>query len=331
MKTPILKRFILLSLLLIISACYFLPSGDVDPTGRWMLSETKVTIKYLFVPFSESLVYDPVIDEYYDAMLVDISDSTYTVHLNLSGTNYGSKPIDIELGTDSIKFFAMDQSDSLEQQDSISFRTKINWRGELVFSIAVKEENVELILETIHKPYSGSFPPPSWLHDIEADDYEPDDTLLTATHLTNCSTEYHTLTAQDLDYFSFDADSGNTYTFKLMAYRDIQQELIHPDSLDTLAYDMDDDDKLFNNDNLVESALQWDCKTSGKYYTKVTMEDTLQSAYYKYNMSEKETASLNKMTDNSPERQEALKKANEVLRNYLPTAVLRSLNKTESK
>jgi len=273
-------------LFLMLSSCSFLPNGDVDPKGRWIEVETKATLKVAFIPISENWTYNPQIDQYYDAVLIDISDSLFTLYVNSSGNDYYSAPVDIILSRDSISFYSVEHEDSLEQADSVSLKMRINWKDQLIISISEKTDNIELIFETIYDRYNAEFPPSSWNTDITDDLFEPDSSIQTATPLVLNETQSHSLTAEDSDYYSFNADSGKTYLMKVLAYRGIEQWLLDSEGSTILMHDVDNDDEIDKNNNNIESAILWDCESTGDYYIKVAMENSTQYCYYQYNLKE---------------------------------------------
>ena len=120
--------------------------------------------------------------------------------------------------------------------------------------------------------YTGEFPPQEWLTPLPNDDYEPDDTPSTATAITvGTAAQRHVLVPDDVDWFSFAAQAGTTYTIETTGIVDTYMYLYGTNGSTLL--ESDNDDGSYPNAR-IDRAFS----TSGTYYFKVLCDDVAEYA-----------------------------------------------------
>ena len=214
-------------------------------------------------------IYDPDLDNFYDATIYEITKDKFIVYYNEPGTNYNQDIMEYELiSNDSI---LIDGEDTLEY----SFED-----GMLVFSQKWEEDDEYQIFKIYLKKYKGDIPPASWKTALKNDDYEPDNNYQDATSITiGATAQKHIIVTDDEDWFKFQANSTKTYMIKVSSYMDNVLTLYDQDGQSEIAEDDDNDWDIDVSGN-VESVLVWDCDSSGTYYFKVTGYDEEEEGYY---------------------------------------------------
>lgn len=115
--------------------------------------------------------------------------------------------------------------------------------------------------------YKGAFPPAEWFMD-PAMAYEPDNTKSTAKAIgTEGDPQRRYLTAEDVDWFSFQAEKGKTYTLE-----------IDSDEVEAIIrlYDKNGSTQLAFDDRYID----WECPSTGTYYFRVSNLDDYYEGYY---------------------------------------------------
>ena len=253
-----MKRILLLTLMVVLlipltSCLDFLNSGDDEKDnpliGNWIM--------YRYVDYwgdyDYSETYNPEIDNYFDAYILEFTKDIVTEWENDSGTDYWADEYDYELQDDKIIVDGDEYSYSI--QDDI---------------LIIGESDDDY--QEYYKKYNGDLPPASWTQELQADSYEPDDSYTETTVLTvNADPQTHTFTDDNEDWFSFDATANQSYLIVVGSHRDMYIELYDTDGSSYLDDDDDNDYDIELNDYdfNVESVLYWTAPAAGTYYIRI--------------------------------------------------------------
>lgn len=274
--------FITSALVLLFASC---DKDDKDPdtvVGKWYVHKEVETWTYQGDTEKWEWIYDIDLDvDYYGATFYEIGEKTITLYYNESDQSFDEEEISYELNGG--KIIAIYTEGTYEQRDTVNFKFE---DGMLVLWDKYEDEGGTEEFNIYLKKYSGSIPPASWLEPLPDDIFEPDNTYETATTIAvGETTDFHTTTSGDVDWFKFDAASGKKYLIQVSGYIDGYLRLYDTDGSTLLDY---------NDDNYVEDvvvshwgnpALLWDCPSSGTYYFSVKGYDSYDVGYYKVALS----------------------------------------------
>jgi hypothetical protein len=137
------------------------------------------------------------------------------------------------------------------QNDTVVAKRK----GNALQLITTGEDEYERWEDTTYLvAYNGKFPPDEWYGPAE-DVMEPDNTRLTAKPISvDAATQWRYLTENDLDWFSFRAEQGETYDISTAGNLYLQIDL-YSSVGSKLATDTD--------------YMYWECPASGTYYFRI--------------------------------------------------------------
>jgi hypothetical protein len=250
--------------------------------GKWMIHKTEVIeyhggVKVLW----ESGPYDPAIDQYFHAEIIEISKDQIVSYQNAPGSRYLYFPSDITLIDTMIiitdEYYDYEQEEYVTVQDTGHYTFEGNL---LVFIQDFYEEDYPATQKLYLKKYTGKFPPQSWTTPLAGDQYEPDDIVQNAKPVTvGSDAQIHTLTQNDWDWFKFTAEAGKTYLITVTGYMDNVLTLFEPDGVTGIAEDDDNDWNIPVSGN-VESVLVWDCPAAGVYFFRVIAYFSEDVGYY---------------------------------------------------
>jgi len=186
-----------------------------------------------------------------EAWIIDISRESLVFYVNTSNhcdTSYEASLKDISKITDT----------------TIRFEDGNLWEYELTGENVLLMHDADIL--TL-KAYADSFPPVPWTDpsQLENDDYEPDNSLATATRISAASAEQTHFSAEcdDADYYIFEALAGTSYIISAKKGVGTSVDLtisLYNLSGDSVAYN---DDKTSTN---VDPELDWTCPVTGDYY-----------------------------------------------------------------
>lgn len=229
----------------------------------------------------ESGLYDPGIDQYFHAEIIEISKDQIVGYQNAPGSRYLYFPSDITLIDSMIiitdEYFDYEQEAYVTYQDTGYY----TFEGSLLLLIQDYDEGDYPVTQKLFfKKYTGKFPPKSWTTPLANDQYEPDDIVQNAKPVTvGGDAQIHTLTQNDWDWFKFTAEAGKTYLITVTGYMDNVLALYEPDGQTGIAEDDDNDWNIPVPGN-VESVLVWDCPVAGVYFYRVIAYFSQDVGYY---------------------------------------------------
>jgi len=252
-------------------------SDEDSLIGKWF--RFKVYSEYYYEdemdePETEEWEYDPKIDFYYDADIMEITKKYIIFYWNDTGVGYNQESVGYELLSDNRIF--IEEEIGEEEPVEYSFEDDM-----LVFSVTYDEGGDDYSkIVMYYKKYTGKIPPKSWTTALENDSYEPDNRYQDATSIVvGADAQKHVTIAGDKDWYKFQANSNKTYMIKVSSYMDNVLTLYGQDGQNEIAEDDDNDWDIDVSGN-VESVLVWDCESSGAYYFKVTGCDEEDEGYY---------------------------------------------------
>lgn len=124
-----------------------------------------------------------------------------------------------------------------------------------------------------------TFSKPFTIKGIDNDDFEPDNTLLSAHQITFDSTENRTITRNDTDWVYFDADSGVLYCIILKSQNQFAAR-------GDLFFDKKKEpDTSFSSTETGSTLLLWTCTNAGTYAIRMQSVDTGNSGTYSLKIS----------------------------------------------
>lgn len=278
-----IRRILTFSLMMIVvlslTSCWdFLKSDDEDENpliGKWIIYRF-VENDYEDGVLTDSWdqIYNPDWDNYYYAWIIEFTKDVIYYYENDDGTDYYESEDEYEykdgkiiVDGDETPFKIQDEYLIIEMGD------EDEWDG-VTYTWEVKE---------YYKKYEGDIPPASWVNPLENDTYEDDDDYHSASAITvNADPQSHTITAEDEDWFSFNATSGQNYLIIVGGYIDTWTWLYDTNGSSYLDDDDDNDYdiELNNVDYPVESVLFWSATGTGTYYFKVRGFDDEDEGYY---------------------------------------------------
>lgn len=251
--------------------------------GKWYLYKEVETETDQEGTTIDEWVYNKDADyDYYGAQLFEITkNSIISYHNNFDGT-YDEEEMPYEIEGSTITVIYTDG----EYVEENSLKYKFD-NGMLVFTQSGQEGEDSWEYKMYFKKYSGSIPPASWIEPIQADSYEPDNTYEEANTIpVGQTTNAHTITPADEDWFAFSATEGERYLIQVNAYMDNYMYLYDTDG--TTLLESDDD----NDDNIDVEVLDgwnpvilWDCPASGTYFFMVRGFNSDDVGYYSVSLS----------------------------------------------
>jgi len=226
-------------------------------------------------------IYNHEAENYYSAEILDISDGIIHVYLNDEGSEYISLnfPYSIKDNMLTISF----SFDTLSATNTLYYSFE---DGQFVIESREENEGFLEINKSYYKKYTGNIPPASWLSPLQNDSFEPDNTPSTSKPISiGSSAQTHTVTAGDEDWFKFGAVAGNKYLLLITGDMDNVITLFDTNQFTELAED-DDNDFGYNIAGNVESAIVWECTSSGEYFFRVMgYDDESDVGYYAVSVS----------------------------------------------
>ncbi len=301
---------LLLSMALFFSGCPF-GSDDKDDNpliGKWYLYRM-TEVEYVNGELEESYdqTYNPVWDNYFYAVIIEFTDKKMIMYDNVASNDdyyYDEESYEYKNG----KLIVEGEEVPFEVKNGMLVTEWIEedvWDGE-----SYRYE------ETMYfKKYEGELPPASWLSPIAGDQYEADNSYQTSTQLTvGANFQQHTLTADDIDWFSFDAVEGKQYLIIVGSFIDTYVSLYGPDGTTYITYD-DDNERDVAVDDFgypLESVLYWSAAHSEKLYFNVQGYSASYKGYYivsvkETNMNLGKAASADKKVRETKFRNPAIK------------------------
>jgi len=265
------KKAIIIVLMLfcvLFVACFDVQSEN-SVIGAWC------SVAYLEYYWDEDItevgyhgIYEHEVDKYYDAYILNITDSLIIQYERRVDINTG-EPISI----DTIYTYTSSE-DTLywERYGRYSNTRKYEYffteDKHLVMRQSSPFYNGHSVYERHYQKYDHELPPQSWLVDIPDDDYEQDNSIEYASVIRLNVRQDHTITAHDMDYVKFQARAGQGYLIQGLAYFSIELVLLNEEG-DTLVSDIHGIEQDFRNlDPSVATAVAWECNESGTYYVK---------------------------------------------------------------
>lgn len=282
LRVFLLVAFVTSALVLLFTSC---DKDDKDPdtvVGKWYVHKEVETWTYQGGTERREWIYDADLDvDYYGASFFEIGKKTITLYYNEPDQSFDEEEISYELnGAEIIIIYT---EGVYEERDTVSFKFE---DGMLVLRNKYEYEDGTEEFITYLKRYSGSIPPASWLEPLADDSFEPDNNYETATAIAvGETTDFHTTTSGDVDWFKFDAVSGETYLIQVSGYVDGYLSLYHTDGSTLLDYSDDNYTVDVEISYWGNPVLLWDCPSSGTYYFSVKGYDSYDVGYYKVALS----------------------------------------------
>lgn len=271
-------KIIILSLVIIVilGGCSKTTEAVINSIiGNWFMAKTvEISNENGEVEIDEE-IYDPAYDNYYSAGIISITEDNLISYGNEPGEEYETEYYTYEVDGDNfVMFWEGEEVNSMLQyfEDNM-----------LVFEWEYEEDDVDYIEKYYFSPYNGDIPPEIWVTELQNDNYEPDDSYQDATLIDVGGTgQNHIITANDEDWFEFQATEGNTYLIVITGNMDNVLTLYDTDGISDIAQD-DDNDEDIDVGYDVESVIVWDCDISGDYYFRITGyydEEDVEEGFY---------------------------------------------------
>lgn len=243
MKTRLLSAALALAIITLFISCDN-GTGSKSITGTWLLKKTVYAgTDNLGVPYSSE-----VNQELIDAEILVLTESEYTKYwYDEDRYNYVYTDTDIMNLTGS----------SFTIYTSSTYTYSFS-NGQLVLTRTYDSGSSTSYHYDV---YNGNIPLPEWTASSNIDQ-----NYVSATHINVGTTDNQSLTDSDIDWFSFDAEAGSTYTITTNGgVEDTDTVLV--------LYDTDGTTYLNRNDDYADgsfsSQIVWDCPSTGTYYFKV--------------------------------------------------------------
>lgn len=255
-KIIVLVAFVLCIMLM---SCFDFNFGT-SLEGNWTLIGYIDEIFTEDTSYTSGSFYDPEVDQYYWAMILNIGDNRIISYNDLSGAEYDIDTM-YTVSYDDDSLYLCD----IYSEDSIAISYYFNEDHHLVW---VTNPDVNYRSEMHLEKYTGQIPPDSWLTDLSDDQYEPDNDMDHATLLPMNDVQSHTLTENDTDYYHIQARAGRSYLIRGLSYFEMQLYL-YDSAGDSIAYDNNNDLRILDLGDATESALLWTCDVTGDYYPMI--------------------------------------------------------------
>jgi hypothetical protein len=237
-------------------------TGGNDPSliGKWILVQQDNTSQGQ----TETVTYDPNSDNYLSALIVDFTGGTVISYQNSSGSEYSEDPSSYTTSGNIFISYYYDPYDGSYDTDTMTYSIA---GGQLI--VEQTDPYGEGSTKMYFNRYTGTIPPASWTVGVSNDNFEPDNDMASAnTLMVGASEVTHMIVANDVDYYSFSATTGNSYLIIVTGFMDNVLTL-YDASGSELAYDDDNDMGLDVGVPNLESVILRTCTTSGTYYASV--------------------------------------------------------------
>lgn len=261
----LLGLFLIFIFVFVFSGCSSSTNSDTynkDVLGRWILHQSIYTENYEGeVYIDDSGVYDPSLDNYFNAVILDVSDDKIITFENDQGLDYFSVTDQIDISGNSI---------DITNDEGFTFHFTFSVVGNM---LVLTNSDDYRVVNTYWEKYIGPVPPASWVNPLPADGYESDNSYQNAKPISvGSELQIHTITIGDMDWVSFSAIANETYMLRVIGYMDNILTLYNTDGVSELEED-DDNDMGYDLPGNVESVIVWECGSSGVYYFKVAAYD----------------------------------------------------------
>jgi len=257
--------------------------------GKWIFTKEVYTIIYNGNTETEEEIYDPTVDNYHSAEILEFKQGVVIVYENDDGTTYEA---DTWTYSSSNGVLIVENEDGDIDTVNYSFEN-----GKLVFLNEENEDGASFTYKSYFTKYTGDIPPASWVTPLTNDSYEPDNEQSNATSITvGGSAQSHVIVAGDEDWFKFQATAGTKYLVLITGYMD-NVLYLYNSSGSWIAED-DDNDYDYPIEGNVESAIVWTCYVSGDYYFMVNGYSYDDTGYYSASVS---TTTLSASVEKSSE------------------------------
>ena len=245
--------------------------------GNWYMYQQTEVETYEGETETWEWTYDQSLDvDFYGAQFLKFTDTKYIFYYNLPDGYEEDE--DNYLVEEGVIIFT-------EDADTLNFR----FEGDMVI-LSEKSENDDGSFDEYTvtlKQYDESLPPGSWTQTLADDNAEPDNSYDMATAISvGETTGFHTTTANDQDWFKFDATAGESYLIQVSGYVDGYMELY--DTNGTTLIDEDDDngsDVDVETSHDLNPVLLWNCDNSGTYYFMIKGFDEETTGHYKVTLT----------------------------------------------
>ena len=252
--------FVVLIFCIVLMSCVDLQFGK-SIKGTWTVKgyvdnywneDTSVTEEYF---------YNPEVDQYFSATMVRITDNEMIIYYNDDSSEY---EIDT-MYTVSYSDDSLILRDVNYPEDTMAIAYYFNKDNDLIFVLELYDDYKN---EMYWEKYNGSFPPESWLSEIEVDGYEPDGDIDNASEIRLNNVQDHTLTQNDSDFYCLQAREGSSYLIRGLGYFNFEMYLYDHNG-DPLAYDFRNVKHIDGLSEETQSVILWTCEADGEYYPMV--------------------------------------------------------------
>lgn len=240
--------------------CFDFQFGN-DIVNKWFLIGEYILLDSTTTQRINS--YSSDIDEYYDAFILNITDSLI-IRCDKSYNYLTREPITI------------DTAQTYTISGDTLYLKGVRWPSIIKREYYFNDHN-HLVLKQIgtgweqhFQKYDHEIPPESWLVEIPDDDYESDNSIQDASDIRINIRQDHTITAHDTDHVKFQAKAGQGYLIQGLAYFNIEMLLMDEEG-DTIIYDRGGNEFRHRIKNLsldLSSLIPWECNASGTYYLR---------------------------------------------------------------
>jgi hypothetical protein len=277
------KLMMALCLIVLLVGCF--TPGSESVIGTWIMVETKESLSTALITDADSMEYDPTLDNYYSGIIYKITEDKFYIYENRRDLGFEGDVSDIRMTNDSLYTY------NNLHTDSSGWSFHFDGGKKLILQTYDVDGLNSILLEYTLEKYTGDFPPESWTMVLEDDDYEPDNDAIHSSNILKDQTQFHTITADDQDYYKFDAVAGESYIIKVLAYMDADLTLYDADGVTRIAYDKKNDLDILGLDDKVKSVLVWTCNSSEMYYLKVSGDS--KEGHYQINLADVDISTIN--------------------------------------
>jgi hypothetical protein len=237
---------------------------DLDITGRWLLKQSITT-----TADDPGTIYWEWSPEIARARIIEFTTSTWESYQNdLCGASWANTSGDSATIT-----YRFVHSDTLLIENTQIENNRFELRyayvlraNELVLtstSVGVNNSGQHIfVTESTYERYTGSFPPSEWTTTIADDEYEPDDDSTQAKSISVGTTQIHTFSRHDNDWYSFSAVSGRSYTIETTGTMDTYLYLYDGSGAGRIS---SNDDYYLDEMNNWNARIDWTSDSSGTY------------------------------------------------------------------
>ncbi|MFA6618262.1 MAG: hypothetical protein WCT23_04250 [Candidatus Neomarinimicrobiota bacterium] len=241
-----LFKILMTAILVLFLVGCFAPTED-DIYGVWEIKEMNLSVVLLDSLISNKITIDNEFDDYFSANFYQLTEESLIQWSNFpeDGT-FKSDTAFLTVAEDTMLV------GGLEEKMAYSF----NGKNELTLTISEDYPDDSLLMSFelgLHR-YKGEFPPANWTAPLHDDIYEPDEENYTV--LKTGKVQKHTITQEDVDYFTFTPRENRNYLFQVNSNSDLEIRIESARGI-VLAEDDDNDMKIENLEGPVECALKW--------------------------------------------------------------------------